>query len=466
MLDWIDRKDLGDGIAYMKIADAMSDAIRSGRLPTGTRLPTQRELAAQLRLNVGTVSRAYNDIKEKGLIESRPRLGTYVRSVAQDGGEDGARAEGARELINLGTNTRIPAAFADAFGATLSELGQRPDSLRRIEGYKPVGGMAEHRAAAAQWLSDATGGFDPEQVLITDSATTAIMAVLLAACQGGDVVLTESLTFPGLKLAARVLGLRLEGVEHDGEGMVPEALDRACTAHGARVVVVTPTLQNPTCAIMGEARRRAIADVAARHGVLVVEDGVYRDMVPDGMRVPRIATFLPDLTIAVSSLSKTVAQVLRIGFIAAPRSFVPKLLGPLQAIAFTGPTLMAEVFSRWVGDGTLRRVIDVHRREIAEREAVARLLMDGHGFVSHPFSSHSWLELPDARPASDFFAGAMRAGVALRLADEFAVAPPAGGGKGVRITLGAARTLDELRAALGVLRGLLDEPEYGRNVLA
>jgi DNA-binding transcriptional MocR family regulator len=464
MAHWIRREDLSDGIAYLKIADAMTSAIRLGTLAIGTRLPTQRELAAELAVNVGTVSRAYTSLQNQGLIEARPRLGTFVRARAAHSQRTGDQRS-ASTLVNLGTNTRIPSAFASAFGPTLADLGAHEDVIHKIEGYKPVGGLLEHRAAVARWLSASGGAFEPEQVLITDSASTAALVVLMALAQPGDLVLTESLTFPGLKLATSELGLRLVGVDMDAEGMNPEALERACMKEKPRLIVCTPTLQNPTCSIMGEQRRRDIADIARRHGVVVVEDAVYHMMVPSAQRPGYLAAYLPDLTIMISSVSKTIAQVFRIGLIVASESLARRLLGPLQAVAFTGPNLMAEILARWIDDGTADRVIDAHRAEIALRHAAARPLLGEFEFVTHEFSSHSWLTVPRSVSASEFFSNALHAGIGLRLADEFAVDTDLRG-DGVRITLGAARSVEELTRALGVLRQLLDGVAIRHRLLA
>jgi DNA-binding transcriptional MocR family regulator len=465
--EWLNPDQLNKGIAYINIASAITSAIRSGKLTAGTRLPTQRELATALNLNVGTVSRAYTEIKENGLIESRPRLGTYVKAIFDDKrGRVTAITPVISDVINLGTNTRIPTIFANAFGELMSTIGQNPNIIRSIEGYKPIGGIAEHRAAAARWMSagnDET--YSENEVLITDSATTAIFAILLSHCEAGDTVLTESLTFPGLIQIAASLRLKLAGVEMDHEGMRADALDAACKLHDPAVVIVTPTLQNPTCAIMGEQRRRDIADVISKYNALMIEDSVYRSMLPQAIRLPRIASFLPNQGIVVTSMSKTVAQVLRIGFIAGPQRLLAKLVGPLQAMAFTGPSLMAEMFCHWEADGTLKRIIDFHRDEMKERNEVARTIFKDQNFVSHPFSSHSWLEIPQSRSPDDFFASVMHAGVSVRLAREFA-AEKSYHSNGIRITLGAAHTIPELSRALNIISDQLVAPTYARSLFA
>ena len=122
----------------------------------------------------------------------------------------------------------------------------------------------------------------PDRVLVCGGAQQALTAVLSAHCEPGDVVLTESLTYPGFLAAARLLRLRVVGVSMDREGLLPDALALACKTHRPKVLLATPTLQNPTGTVMPLARRRRIASVLrdralVRQVVLVVR---HRHLVP------------------------------------------------------------------------------------------------------------------------------------------------------------------------------------------
>lgn len=462
MANWIKREQLSGNIAYLQIIEIFEAAVHDGTLSPGKRLPTHRELAADLKINVGTVSRAYRGLQERDLIESRPRLGTFVKRRVEPATRTYDNENDAPAFVDLGTNTRITPAFAAAFGPTLVEIGQSSEAVHRIEGYKPIAGLAEHRGAIADWLSDSPGAFSADQILITDSTSTSILATLMTLCTPGDVVLSESMTFPMLKPIAAGISVSLHGVTCDGEGMVPEALEAACERYTPRAIVITPTLHNPTCAIMGLERRKAVVGIAERYGVTLVEDDIYHFMVPPDQRLPRLASLLPDRTILVSSLSKTIAQGLRIGHIAAPPEWAGPIARSLQGIAFNGPTLMAEIFTRWIEDGTATRVVDAHRAEVSERHAHAAPLLAELGCVSHAFSAHSWLALPPTISASEIFAYAMRAGVGTRLGEEFAVEPTPSS-NGLRITIGAAETGEALVHALSTLRDIvLSGTSHGR----
>ena len=127
-----------------------------------------------------------------------------------------------------------------------------------------------------------------------------------------------------------MLGLRLEGVAMDEEGLVPEALDQAVVETGARLLYCTPTLQNPTTATMSEARKQAIACVAIRHDLTIIEDDIYGILLEEPAPLP-LATFAPEHTIYVTSLSKAVAPGLRIGYTAPPQHIVERVGAAVRA---------------------------------------------------------------------------------------------------------------------------------------
>src|SRR5258707_10046643 len=137
----------------------------------------------------------------------------------------------------------------------------------------------------------------------------------------GDSVLEEELNFPGMKAVGKKWGLRPQGIPTDAEGALPAGLDKTARASGARVVVLVPSLQNPTGAVMSGERRRAIAEIIRRRDLFLIEDDVYGGLTD----LPPLASEIPERSIVVSSLSKTVAPGLRFGMIAGLTPVVQSL---------------------------------------------------------------------------------------------------------------------------------------------
>ena len=129
--------------------------------------------------------------------------------------------------------------------------------------------------------------------------------VLGALARPGDLVLTEALTYSGFRALADQLRVDVEGLEMDDDGIVPAAFERACRLRAPRALYCTPTLHNPTAIVTSVERRRALADIAARYDVPIIEDDVYGALVSDAPAT--IASMAPRTTYFVTSMSKAVA---------------------------------------------------------------------------------------------------------------------------------------------------------------
>jgi DNA-binding transcriptional MocR family regulator len=143
---------------------------------------------------------------------------------------------------------------------------------------------------------------EAEDVVLTYGAQNAMLLAAMALAGPGATILTEELTYYGIKTIAAHLNLRVHGVALDDDGLIPDALDAACRSSGAKLLYCIPTLQNPTTSIMPEARRREIVAIAARHDLTIVEDDVYGFLPEDAP--PPLAALAPERTVYIASLSK------------------------------------------------------------------------------------------------------------------------------------------------------------------
>ncbi|MDJ0935495.1 MAG: PLP-dependent aminotransferase family protein, partial [Kiloniellales bacterium] len=274
MTTW--RPDLADqsGPRYLAIAEALTQDVATGRLAPGDRLPTHRDLAWHLGVTVGTVTRAYGEAERRGLIAGEVGRGTFVReqlpsappSFQDHGGEDG--------LIDLSYN--FPALETDhaLFGEALEGMARDPQ-LNRHLGYLLGPGRDSHRAAAADWLKAAGLDVPPEELVVTCGAQHAMFLAAAALTRPGEVILTEALTYYGIKSIAEALERQLHGVALDDQGLMPDSLEAAIRSSGARVLYCIPTLQNPTTTVLPESRRRRVVEICRRHDVTIIEDDIY-----------------------------------------------------------------------------------------------------------------------------------------------------------------------------------------------
>ncbi|MEM7355840.1 MAG: PLP-dependent aminotransferase family protein [Acidobacteriota bacterium] len=456
------------GPIYLAIADAVGADVRAGRLQPGERLPTHRDLAKQLGVNVMTISRAYAEASRRGLTEGEVGRGTFVRRRERNATRFEPDDTTAERRVDFHFN--LPAGDPSILNAAelLGELAlDAPDRLLHT-GYTTTG-SAEHRAIGAEWLARSGVQADPARILVCGGAQHAMTITFASLAGPGDLVLTEELTYPGMKALASVLGLRLHGLAMDAEGIEPESFETACRRSNPKALYCMPTAQNPTGMVMGETRRREIAEIARHHGVALVEDDTYRYLCPEPP--PPLATFAPELAYFLTGTSKNLTAGLRIGYLLAPddasspAALMARIEGNVAALTWMAAPLMAEITSRFIRSGQADEMVAWKRREaVARRRTFDRLLPDS-GTPSHPGSSHLWLPLPRPWRGEEFVSQAARRGVAVTAAEAFVVGR-ASAPHAVRLCLGTPRRRQQVEEGLTTLRDMLAAaPEVSRSIV-
>lgn len=432
---------------YQAIADELAQHILNGQLPTGERLPPQRKLAQRLGVTAGTVSHAYALLEQRGLATARVGDGTYVRLP-----EQGSGVLDAGQPIDLAHNVAIPTDDAQALAEALQRLCTDAKALREVLSYQPEAGHARHRQAGAQWLQRFGTRGDAQRVMVSHGAQHGLSCVLRTLARPGDALLTESLSYPGLQAQARMMRLQLVGIDMDGEGMLPEALDHAARHIGARLLYCTPSLHNPSNASMSIERREAIAQVARRHNLLLLEDCVHA--AAQAAPLPAVSTLLPEQSFLLASLSKVAGPGLRLGYIEAAPHWLSKVAASMRADCWMAAPLLAEVASDWIASGRAAQLIAQQRAAIAQRRAVALPLLQGLDHRSDPESPLIWLPLPEPWRAGQCMAALRQAGVLVRAADHFAVGRSAAP-HALRLSLNAARSVADIERACHTLVAVL-----------
>ncbi len=446
MTMWHPQIERRPGPRYLAIVEALAEDFARGELREGGRLPTHRELADQLGVTVGTVSRAYAEAARRGLVSGQVGRGTFVRGAGDDAAEEG--------VVDLGQNhPPEPSSRPQraALLAALARLTGRGDAARLLD-YPAAGGNPDDREAGALWIGRAGLAADPGQVLVCTGSQHGLTVALATLLEPGDLLLAESLTYAGLKAVAGLLRLRLHGLPVDADGLRPDALEEACRRGGARAVYLIPTLHNPTTAVMPESRRREIAAVARAHDLAVVEDDVH-GLLPVERPLP-IAALAPERTYYLTSTSKTLAPGLRVAYVLSPPAMVARLAASLRATTWAVAPLTAAVASLWVRDGTADALLEARREEARLRQAMAAARLRGADVLARPEAYYLWLRLPERWRGDAFVAEARARGVLVTPAEAFAVGREAAP-HAVRLCLGAARSRESLGRGLDTVAGLL-----------
>ncbi len=419
MTNWM--PDLADrsGPKYLAIAEEIAAAIGSGALEPGAKLPPMRNLAYDLGVTLGTVTRAYQEAERRGLVGGEVGRGTFVLGMKGTIADRfAAPSERSPNIIDLTHATPVEGRAGEALRRTLAEIVQLPD-IDALCNYQTTGGIPRHIQAGRDWVETLGVSASIEQIAIVNGAQHGVMGALLTAARSGDVVMTEQLTYPGIINLARSFGYRMEGVGMDDEGIRPDLLDEACRRTASKVLYLTPSVQNPTTATMSEARRADIIAVARKHGVFIIEDDVWGTLLTE--RLTPMAAMAPDRVFFVTSLSKCMAGGLRIGYAVAPDALSYRLRTMIRMTAWTTPPLTAEVASRWIEDGTGAELTKWQQGEVLARQQAALRILQGFDLRHHPNVHYAWLKLPAPWQNAAFKAEMEARGIRIATAESFSV---------------------------------------------
>ncbi len=457
ILDWLPDLTRSDKPRYIAIADLIAEDIRLGRLSVGDRLPPQRKLASQLGVDFTTIARGYVEAQKRGLVESRVGQGTFVRTKAPvERDSVPIRMRPVDLSMNLPPEPDDPALIRrmqDAF----ADIGRDLIPLLRYQGF---GGSPADKDAASIWLGRRALVPSQERLFVTPGAHPALLGILTILAKPDDIILSEEITYPGARSIAAQLRLKLVGLPMDAEGIDPEAFADACIKLKPKALYLNPTLQNPTTLTIPEARRTAIASVARRHNVPIVEDDAY-GFIP-AHSPPPFAAIAPDLTWHVAGLAKCIGAGLRTAYVIVPdaRSSWP-FAAALRAANVMASPLCAALATRWIENGTADAILRFIRAEAAARQEIAREILPSGLFKADPLSFNIWLSLPPAWTRSAFVGHTRSTGVGVVTSDAFTVngVPQ----EALRICLGGPISRASLRSALEYMAHALAETPEGAS---
>ncbi|MDO9404394.1 MAG: PLP-dependent aminotransferase family protein [Polaromonas sp.] len=459
-LDWVPTLEDAPGPIYFAIADAIAKSVASGKLAPGARLPPQRALAAALGIDFTTVSRGYAEAGRRGLVEGRVGQGTYVLANSHHSSEPGGAG-----VVNMSVN-HPPLIESESLVALLRDSLRglaAGTSIEQLRCYLPPEGAMNDRVAGVQWLEPHLGRIAVERVLVCAGTQSALLAIVNLLVKPGEAICVDELTHSGLRMLAHRMGIRLVPVAADAHGMLPQALAAAARSRNVKAIYCIPTLHNPTTTTMPRKRREAIAEVARKVDLPIIEDDSYWPLIksrqtshPSEGAMPALASLAPERVYHVSGLAKAVAPALRIAYVVVPDLRTQERLAPVvKATSSMVASLSASLATRWIRDGTVNLLTNAIRDESRARQAIVdEVLGDGlpagdrRGF-------HLWFPLPAPWARSAFISQLRRQGVLVTESDAFAVdsAPEA-----VRLCIGAPASRAELTRSLEKIADLIGQP--------
>lgn len=314
MVDWRGS----NGPAYLALADRIRLLVLDGRIPLGTRLPAERELAAHLRLSRTTVSAAYAELRDSGYLESVRGSGSTARMPQDAGIELDPLAEARLDF----SKASLPALPAVAQAAQIAV--DRLPSFLPDSGYDPFGLLVLRRAIADRYTERGLPT-EPDQLMITVGAQSAIHLVARTLLARGDRAVVESPGYPHAFDALKTAGARLVPVAvTNEEGWDVAGLEQAFQRTSPTLAYLMPEFQNPTGRTMDAGLRDRVRELAAREGTTLVIDETMTGLGLDGQ--PRMAPFPADPgVVTIGSVGKSIWGGLRIGWVRAERELIQRL---------------------------------------------------------------------------------------------------------------------------------------------
>jgi 2-aminoadipate transaminase len=315
----------------------------------------------------------------------------------------GLRSSAIRDLLAL---TASPDVLSLAGGLPAAETLPTDDVARAVRDLDAGAlqyGPTEGEPALRQWIADhELGGVDPAQVLVTHGSQQALRLLVEALVEPGDVVVVERPSYLGMLQALATSGARIVDVTADADGLVVDEL-AALLAAGLRpkLCYLAPTFQNPGGTVLPNHRRKALAELAAGHGFVVVDDDPYRALGFDDDATPpdRLRDHVPaPLAVTLGSFSKTLAPGLRVGWVHAPQWLVGPMTRLKQAADLhtnvLGQRIVASLVTQdgWLDDAVAARR-DLYRRRAKAAAAALQVHLPDLDVPTPRGGMFLWLDL-------------------------------------------------------------------------
>jgi len=423
-----------DDHLYLQVANGVEKMITDDILKIGDKLPSVRLLSEEYGISMGTAFQAYYHLEGKGLVESRPKSGYYVRFNFK-------RFPDLPKVIQpepISSEVSVKDTIASIYGDVASPIKMNfaiavPDAsllptakinksvihaLRKSKdhciGYENTQGNIDLRKQIVKLAFNWGGKFKTDDIIVTSGCLEAINLCLRAVTQNGDTVAVESPNYFGIYQSLENMGLKVVEISSNpSTGLDIDCLEKSIDKFNVKACIVTPNFNNPSGSCMPEENKKRLVEVITKHNIALIEDDIYGELY-FGRSRPRTCKYYDTkgLVMHCASLSKSLAPGYRIGW-TIPGKFTEDVKQIKRISDISSPSLTQVAMAHFLGNGryeyhlkNLRKAL--HTQYLKYTQAIIQYFPEGTKLSRPQGGFVLWVELPEKVNASKLRLEAMK----------------------------------------------------------
>ncbi|MCF6515480.1 aminotransferase class I/II-fold pyridoxal phosphate-dependent enzyme [Lactobacillus sp. S2-2] len=353
-LTWKPKIDNLKKPLYQSLVTKMEADIEEGLLLPHSKLPPQRELAYYLDVSFSTISRAYKLSQQKGLTYGTIGKGTYISSnVNQKNANSRNKNE---EIDDLG--------FVSSFEETNSLLkstikeSMNQNKIEELLNYESPTGLDKHKKIAIKYLKRIGMNCNYENTIISSGGLNSIAIALIGLFHYEDKIIVDKYTFVNFINLSQSLGIKLIPVDSDEHGIKSEKIEQLCRLYQIKGIYLMANYNNPTTFSMSKNRKLEIADIIKKNNLILIEDD-YANFVNvfSDTKNTYISSLVPEQSIYICSMSKTIASGLRVSFMRFAKQFKNKLENTMFNTNVKTSSLNVDIVTRALENGIANKIM-------------------------------------------------------------------------------------------------------------
>ncbi len=423
-MSWQPKKSDLEKPYYLSIAALLERDILDGKLSENTKLPPQRELADFLDLNLSTITRAYKLCELKGLLYAVTGKGTFVSSGIS-GQDTFLDRNHNHHMIEMGM---------------IKPLYECNQSILNVK-------------AALKWLHHFGIDTTKENILLSAGAQNALSVILISLFKAGDKIAVDAFTYTNFKKLANFLHIQLIAIETDEYGMSPASLLQICKNTEIKGIYLMPTCSNPTSIFMPAVRRQEIADIVYKFHLLLIEDDIYSFLDPSDIK--SFFSILPEQTIHICSISKSLCAGLRVAFFTFPAKYKEALVAGILNINLKTVSLNSEIVAELIENGTAFQIVRQKILLAQQRNKIYKTVFDVYE-KDNIARFFYWLPIPERFTSEEIEILALQKGVHILGSHRFAMQSNQKSSY-IRVSITSPDTENDLRKGLLILKNIFED---------